>query len=119
VKVGRESENGRKVYAIDGDTDNPLSDDQILHLPGLGYDGICGVSPIRAARQSIGLALAAEEFGAKLFGSGSLATGILQTEQRLTQTQADASPSAGRTSTPASPTRTTRSCSTRAPSSTS
>lgn len=90
VKVGRESETGRKVYVIDGDTDRPLFDDQILHLPGMGYDGICGVSPIRAARQSIGLGLAAEEFGARLFGSGSLATGILQTEQRLTQTQADA-----------------------------
>lgn len=88
VRVGRESEAGRKVYAIDGGKE-VLSDDQLLHLPGLGYDGICGVSPIRAARQSIGLGLAAEEFGARLFGSGSLATGVLQTEQRLTQTQAD------------------------------
>jgi HK97 family phage portal protein len=88
VKVGRESEAGRKVYAIDGGKE-VLSDDQILHLPGMGYDGICGVSPIRAARQGIGLGMAAEEFGAKLFGSGSLATGILQTEQRLTQRQAD------------------------------
>jgi HK97 family phage portal protein len=89
VRVGRESENGRKVYVIDGDTDHPLSDREILHLPGLGYDGVCGVSPIRAARQSIALGMAAEEFGAKLFGNGSLATGILQTEQRLTQAQAD------------------------------
>lgn len=90
VKVGRESETGRKIYVIDGNTDEPLYDDAILHLPGLGYDGICGVSPIRAARQSIGLGLAAEEFGAKLFGNGSLASGILQTEQRLSQDQADA-----------------------------
>lgn len=89
VRVGRESEAGRKVYAIDGGKE-VLSDREILHLPGLGYDGVCGVSPIRAARQSIGLGLAAEEFGARLFGSGSLATGILQTEQRLTQSQADA-----------------------------
>lgn len=88
VKAGRESETGRKVYAIDGGRE-VLSDNEILHLPGLGYDGVCGVSPVRAARQSIGLGLAAEEFGAKLFGSGSLATGILQTEQRLTQKQAD------------------------------
>lgn len=88
VKVGRESEAGRKVYAIDGGKE-VLSDDEVLHLPGLGYDGICGVSPIRAARQSIGMGMAAEEYGARLFGSGSLATGILQTEQRLTQTQAD------------------------------
>lgn len=88
VKVGRESEGGRKVYAIDGGRE-VLSDNEILHLPGLGYDGICGVSPIRAARESIGMGLAAQEYGARLFGSGSLATGVLQTEQRLTQRQAD------------------------------
>jgi HK97 family phage portal protein len=88
VQVGRESEAGRKVYAIDGGRE-VLSDDQLLHLPGLGYDGITGCSPVRAARHSIGLGMAAEEFGSRLFGSGSLATGILQTEQRLTQTQAD------------------------------
>lgn len=89
VKVGRESEAGRKVYSIDGGKES-LSDYEVLHIPGIGYDGICGVSPIRAAQQSIGLGLAAEEYGARLFGSGSLATGVLQTEQRLTQTQADA-----------------------------
>lgn len=88
VKVGRESEAGRKVYVIDGGRE-VLSDREILHLPGMGYDGICGVSPIRAARESIGMGLAAQEFGARLFGSGMLATGVLQTEQRLTQTQAD------------------------------
>lgn len=90
VKVGRDSENGQKVYSIDGGKEVHVGDRNILHLPGMGYDGTCGVSPIRAARQSIGLALAAEEYGAKLFGNGSLASGILQTEQRLTQTQADA-----------------------------
>lgn len=89
VQVGRESEGGRKVYSIDGGRE-VLSDEQILHLPGLGYDGICGVSPIRAARESIGMGLAAQEYGARLFGSGALATGVLQTEQRLTQKQADA-----------------------------
>ena len=89
VKTGRSSETGVKLYSLDGSQD-PLYDDQILHIPGFGYDGVCGVSPIRAARQGLGLALAAEEYGAKLFGNGSLATGILQTEQRLTQQQADA-----------------------------
>lgn len=99
VKVGRITESGdpsyvgRKVYAIDGGLDAgglTLHDDKILHLPAFGYDGISGVSPIRIARQGIGLALAAEEYGAKLFGSGSLAAGILQTEQRLRPEQANA-----------------------------
>lgn len=89
VKVGRTTDTSRKIYSIDGGQEEH-DDTTILHIPGFGYDGVCGVSPIRVARQSIGLALAAEEYGSKLFGSGSLATGILQTEQRLDPDQADA-----------------------------
>lgn len=85
VRVGRTSED-EKVITVDG---VPQAPDDVLHVPGFGYDGVVGVSPIRVARQGIGLALAAEEYGARLFGSGSLATGILQTEQRLTKEQAD------------------------------
>lgn len=88
VRAGRTSDTGTKVYLVDGTDDH--TDDSILHLPAFGYDGVCGVSPIRVARQGIGLALAAEEYGARLFGSGSLASGILQTDQRLNQDQADA-----------------------------
>jgi HK97 family phage portal protein len=54
------------------------------------------------ARQGIGLALAAEEYGAKLFGNGSLASGILQTDQRLTSGRRDTSRRAGRRSRRAS-----------------
>jgi HK97 family phage portal protein len=93
VKAGRESEQGLKVYAVDGGDDAggyTWHDTEITHLPGFGYDGVCGVSPIRMAREGIGLALSAEAYGAKLFGSGSLASGILQTEQRLEPEQANA-----------------------------
>lgn len=88
VKVGRATDTSPKVYEIDGGAEIH-TDETILHLPGFGYDGICGVSPVRIARQSIGLALAAEEYGARLFENGSLASGILQTEQRLTKEQAE------------------------------
>lgn len=88
VQAGR-AKDLTKVYVIDGRQDDPLTDEEILHIPGFGYDGITGVSPIRLARQGIGLALAAEEYGARLFGSGSLASGILQTEQRLDQEAAE------------------------------
>jgi HK97 family phage portal protein len=91
VRVGRDSMSALKVYEVTDDNGDPEphTDQTILHVPGFGYDGVCGVSPIRAARQGIGLALAAEEYGARLFGNGSLATGILQTEQRLPQDKAD------------------------------
>jgi HK97 family phage portal protein len=60
----------RYVYTENG---KPIVYDaaQILHIPGLAWDGIVGMSPIAYARESIGLALAAEEFGARFFGSGT------------------------------------------------
>lgn len=84
VRYGR-ADDGTKVYEINS---VGYSDDKVLHIPGYGYDGCSGVSPIRMAREGISLALAAEQYGAKLFGSGSLATGILQVESRLTTEQA-------------------------------
>jgi HK97 family phage portal protein len=88
----RSGDAGRKVYVIDGEVDRPVYDvhqgGSMLHVPGLGYDGVVGASPIRVAREAFGVAMAAEEYGARLFGSGGLATGILTTEQRLTTDQA-------------------------------
>lgn len=83
---------GGKIFKLlDGKGEaHILSARDVFHIPGPGYDGITGVSPVRLASQGIGLALAAEEYGARLFGSGSLLAGILQTEQRLDQPQAEA-----------------------------
>lgn len=89
VKTGRASD-GSKVYVFDGDIEHPRGDDTVLHIPGFGYDGTVGLSPIRVARQSLGTSLAAEQYGGSLFGSAGLATGILTTDMRLEQDQADA-----------------------------
>lgn len=61
---------------------------EIMHIPGLGYDGITGCSPVRLASQAIGLAQAAEKSAARLFGNGNMIGGVLQTEQRLDPDQA-------------------------------
>jgi HK97 family phage portal protein len=60
-----------------------LTPHDLLHLPGLGIDGLKGLSPIALARQGIGLAQAAELSAAKLFGRGNMVSGVLQTEQKL------------------------------------
>jgi HK97 family phage portal protein len=62
----------------------------ILHVPGPGYDGLKGLSPIGVAREGIGLALGAEEYGARLFGDGTLQTIALTTDQSLDETKAKA-----------------------------
>lgn len=62
----------------------------VIHVRAMGTDLLQGISPVGAARQSLGIAVAAEEYGARLFGSGSLMGGVLQTDQSLDQASADA-----------------------------
>jgi HK97 family phage portal protein len=54
-----------------------LDPDDALHLPGLSYDGYVGISPIQSCKNAFGLAIAAEKFGAQLFGNGAKASGVL------------------------------------------
>ncbi len=50
----------------------------VLHIPGLGFDGLVGYSPIAMAKNAIGLAIATEEFGAKFFANGAAPSGVLE-----------------------------------------
>jgi HK97 family phage portal protein len=61
----------------------------VIHIPAMGQSLLQGISPIGAARQALGLAVAAEEYGARLFGSGNLMSGILTTDARLRQGDAE------------------------------
>jgi HK97 family phage portal protein len=91
VRPTPENPAGKRFYVTDDwNQSHILTTRDVLHLPGLGYDGLTGCSPIRAHAQGIGLAQAAEEGAAKLFGRGNLMSGVLQTEQRLTADQAAA-----------------------------
>ena len=55
-----------------------LSSGDVLHIPGLGFDGLVGYSPIAMAKNAIGLAIATEEFGAKFFANGAAPSGVLE-----------------------------------------
>lgn len=59
--------------------------EQIFHVAGLGYDGVKGYSPITLARESIGLGIAAEKFGAGYFGRGARPCGILEFPGEVTE----------------------------------
>ena len=48
-----------------------LDMDAVLHVPGLGFDGVSGYSVISKMRESIGLSLGAEEYAARYFGDGA------------------------------------------------
>lgn len=55
-----------------------LSTRDVLHIPGLGFDGLVGYSPIAMAKNAIGLAIATEEYGAKFFANGAAPGGVLE-----------------------------------------
>ena len=55
-----------------------LRSSDILHIPGLGFDGLVGYSPIAMAKNAIGMAIACEEYGAKFFANGATPGGILE-----------------------------------------
>ena len=48
-----------------------VPDADVLHIPGLGYDGIVGYSVIDLAKQSLGLGMAAEKASSKHFANGA------------------------------------------------
>ena len=55
-----------------------LSPHEVLHIPGLGFDGIIGYSPIAMAKNAVGMAIACEEYGAKFFANGAAPGGVLE-----------------------------------------
>ncbi len=85
MKVDRD-ENGQLYYEYQmSNSDAPtmktgtvrLSPYDVLHIPGLGFDGLVGYSPIAVAKNSIGMAMATEEYGAKFFKNGANPSGVL------------------------------------------
>ena len=55
-----------------------LTPADVLHIPGLGFDGLVGYSPIAMAKNAIGMAIACEEYGAKFFANGAAPGGVLE-----------------------------------------
>ena len=71
--------NGQLFYEYRTDTGSVvLRPEEVLHIPGLGFDGLIGYSPIAMARNAIGMALACEEYGASFFANGANPGGVLE-----------------------------------------
>ncbi|MFR5048719.1 MAG: phage portal protein [Anaerovoracaceae bacterium] len=87
MTVDRDSK-GRLFYLYSRTSDDAptLGDDsqvylapsEVLHIPGLGFDGLIGYSPIAMAKNAVGLAIATEEYGAKFFANGAAPGGVLE-----------------------------------------
>lgn len=83
------ADNGAKVYVYTVNKgENPylpeggqitFRAENILHICGLGFNGLIGFSPITVAKNAIGLAMSCEDFGSKFFANGARPSGILKT----------------------------------------
>ena len=88
MEVSRDSRTGEIYYIYTRTTEeNPnfkdkgqirLRKEDVLHIPGLGFDGLVGYSPIAMAKNAIGIALATEEYGAAFFKNGARPGGVLE-----------------------------------------
>lgn len=82
------NENGEIYYIYTKTTDeNPaikpygqvaLRKEEVLHIPGLGFDGLVGYSPIAMAKNAVGMTMACEEYGASFFANGASPSGVLE-----------------------------------------
>ena len=86
MEVNRDS-NGMLYYVYQKTSDDAptlegssviLSPSEVFHVPGLGFDGLVGYSPIAMAKNAIGLSMAAEEYGAKFYANGAAPSGVLE-----------------------------------------
>ncbi len=62
-----------------------LLDEDVLHVKGMSRDGVTGVSVITYAAESLGLALAADRYGARFFRNNARPGGVLETAKTLSQ----------------------------------
>jgi HK97 family phage portal protein len=77
---------GRRTYKI---SRQKVDSEDMVHLMGMGMpESATGMSVISYARQSIGLGLAAEEFGSRFFGQGAHMSGVISVEGDLDRERA-------------------------------
>ena len=85
--LGYRDKNGKLYYLYSTQSDDAptmkgstvyLDPAEVLHIPGLGFDGLVGYSPIAMAKNAIGMAIACEEYGAKFFANGAAPGGVLE-----------------------------------------
>jgi HK97 family phage portal protein len=92
LRVAVKNYEGSLIYTVFGQAGGAetFNQDDMLHFPGVGFDGLRSMSPIRyAAKQAIGIALAADEYSGRFFSNGARPDIVLEIPGTLTQEQAD------------------------------
>lgn len=80
-------EKGRLYYSYQHQSDEAgtmrnetviLHQDELMHIPGLGFDGLIGYSPIAMMKNALGTSIACDEYASKFFANGASPSGVLE-----------------------------------------
>lgn len=90
-------QDGHKIFLVkqlrgDGTVDetarpNVFTDWELMHIPGLGYDGLQGLSVTKLMSQTLGTAMAADKLAARFYSNGTQLTGIIKVKAPLASQQ--------------------------------
>lgn len=72
------------VYRSPSGEPRKLPADEVLHVKGMGYDGLQGYPVLSIAREALGAAIAARDHSARYFGNGTRPGGALEHPGKLT-----------------------------------
>jgi HK97 family phage portal protein len=73
ITIDREDETGRLIYRVSNTSGEAiLYPEQVFHVPGMSFDGVCGLPVIEYAARTFGLTMAAEEYGTSFFGNSGV-----------------------------------------------
>ena len=87
VEIDRDPKSGDLIYTYHAYTDEKPGEhdkdiifrrDEILHIPGLGFNGLVGFSPIAMMKNALGAVMAVERYGSAFFKNGAQPAGVLE-----------------------------------------
>lgn len=87
MQIKREASTGKLYYIYDRNSDESdpgeaetvvLRSEDVLHIPGLGFDGIKGYSPLTMTRNAIGAAIASDKYAGKFYSNAATPSGVLE-----------------------------------------
>jgi HK97 family phage portal protein len=84
MEVFRDRDERKYIYTDTNGRKSAFRDEEILHIPAFGFDGLIGYSRISLARNAIGLSISAEKYGSKMFANDARPSVALKAKNRLT-----------------------------------
>lgn len=85
AKISAERERLYYLVTMDHGNQIMLDQDDVLHVPGVGWDGKRGLSTLAAGAEAMGLAMAEQEHGARFFGQGASFNFAIQYPRQLSE----------------------------------